>query len=380
MKGERPCTCDRSRHGPYSEDQCRRCWLWLNDPDYRVHWGGEPLPVAVPVASARQRWRKCIHRGDIIESKPGCGSCSVYACALHTRCMVGRHLDHPDLTNCLECNDHSTGLEWISTADLVRDAITLAGLLPPGVSGIAGIPRSGLIPAAVIATHLQLPLWELNDAGYLRRLGHGSRGRHLGFAGGTDGQLAVVDDTVYSGGAMRRVRQALQGRPAVFTAIYVRPEERATVDLFGRLLAGPHLLEWNLFNNGPFVGSGPAVFRDGVATDLDGVLCHDAASGGKIGTPYLLPRRQVCKLIATGRRERDRAGTEAWLRQWGVSWGRLEMYPDAAPAGGEATHKARHFAESGCGFFVESDTGQAEAIFRLAGKPVICPAARRVWQ
>src|SRR4051812_30935758 len=55
----------------------------------------------------------------------------------------------------------STPPEWISTARLARDATLLAGLLPLDVAGIVGVPRSGLIPAAIVATYLHLPLYEL---------------------------------------------------------------------------------------------------------------------------------------------------------------------------------------------------------------------------
>lgn len=274
--------------------------------------------------------------------------------------------------------------EWISTARLIADAVALAGRLPTDCEGVAGIPRSGMVPASVIATQLHLPLYELTECGRLNRLGHGSRGRAAGFDARASGPLAVVDDTVYSGTAMRAARAHLARlrRRAVFAAVYVRPEEAGAVDLAGRLLPSPHLLEWNFANNGPFAGlAANPVYRGGIALDLDGVVVHDAESGGPAGTPYLTPRAHPCKLIVTGRPERLRAETEALLRRVRVRWERLEMLPDRVPAGTEsiAQHKARHYALSGCGFFVESCPVQAELIFRMSGRPTVCPRAGRVW-
>jgi hypothetical protein len=49
-------------------------------------------------------------------------------------------------------------------------------------------------------------------------------------------------------------------------------------------------------------------------------------------------------------------------------------------AGDVASLKAREYRASRCGFFFESDPAQAEQVFRLSGKPVICPATGQVWQ
>lgn len=263
---------------------------------------------------------------------------------------------------------------WVSTADLVRDSVRLAGLLPPDTGGVVGIPRSGMIPASVIASHLHLPLWELTRDGGIRRMGHGSRGETFGFPGSA-GPLAVVDDSVFGGNEMRRARSVLAGVPAVFAAVYVLPDRAGVVDAFAAGLPDPHLMEWNLFNCHWISGG------DGVATDLDGVVLHDAESGGKIGTPYLVPRAAPVPLIVTGRPERERMVTVRALKAAGARWSRLEMLP----AGGEMTtkgfaaHKARHYAESGCGFFCESSPEQAEEIAKLSGRPVICPRAGKVY-
>lgn len=178
----------------------------------------------------------------------------------------------------------------------------------------------------------------------------------------------------------------MQGRPALYCAVYARSEAAAAADIFAAHLPCPHLLEWNLFNNGPAVGlaapSTRGVYGAGIAVDLDGILLHDAESGGRPGTPYLVARQHPLKLIATGRPERSRAETVGELRRWGVRWARLEMLPDQIELTPEsaAAHKARHYAASGCGFFVESDPAQAELIHLATRKPVVCPRAGRVWQ
>ncbi len=282
-------------------------------------------------------------------------------------------------------------LEWVSTARLAADSVVLASKLPRDINGIVGLPRSGMIPASIIASHLHLPLYELTTKGKLNRLSHGSRGDHFGFNHPTGGRLAVVDDTVYSGSAMKRARLAMTrlGHKAVYAVVYSRlmvlPESVGAVDLYARELPTPHLLEWNVANNGPFAGhagpSGAPYYRSGLAVDLDGIIVHDAESGGDVGEAHLVPRTITAPLIITGRCESTRTVTENHLRAVGVKWSRLEMLPTGEPADAQtiAAHKAKHYAASDCGFFVESDPTQAELIHQLTGRPVMCPVAGKVW-
>lgn len=290
----------------------------------------------------------------------------------------------PKILSCATCADYEAPkLRWISTAQLMRDSVRLAAKLPGNVSGIVGVPRSGMLPAAAIATQLHVPLLELAGNEVRPCATHSSRGSMLVRA---PGPVVVVDDTIYSGAAMERARQALRGRPALFAAVYVHHAQAHRVNHYGAILPPPHLLEWNFPNHGPYWGSyAPElapIYRGGVASDLDGVILHDVESGGTPGRPYLIPRAHPCKLIVTGRQERHRGATEQQLRDWGAKWERLEMLPDSEPFTAQvaARHKAHHFGASNCGLFIESCPAQAEEIHRIAGRPVICPILEKVFQ
>lgn len=286
---------------------------------------------------------------------------------------------HPGLGKMVRATGRKTALRWISTAKLATDSIRLAGMLPRDITLVAGIPRSGMIPAAILAAHLHLPLAELSAEG-VRHLAGGSRTRMM--ADATRGRVLVVDDTAYGGTALRRARRTLADVDALYAAVYVRREVAGVADIYAEILPSPHLLEWNLMNNGPFRGGAHnRLYGAGIACDFDGILCHDLASGGAPGSPYLLPRMLACRLIVTGRHESSRTATEDWLRAWGVRWDRLEMLPDGTSGTAEAIarHKSQHYAGSDCGFFLESDPGQAARIHEITHKPVICPIASRVW-
>ena len=363
---------------------------------------GTPLPPSLP--------RVCVHEGPVKEACKSCG-----AEARHVRWCLHPTADRDDCTReyvgpavqaCSRCPDRELPapqlpavvrepappraalppfpdrLVWVSTAQLVADSIALAGLAPADCSGVVGVPRSGMLPASTIAMHLHLPLGEIDGGGRVRWLSHGTRG-----GGGLlrpGGPILVVDDTVFGGGATRRAREQLAGVNAIFSAVYARPEAAGVLDLYARELREPHLLEWNYPNNGRVGGlvCEPAHYGHAAATDLDGVLVHDDLSGGPVGSLYLAPRLYPVRLIVTGRHERHRAATEADLRRVGVRFDRLVMLPDDTPLTTEtaAAHKARHFADSRFGFFLESCPDQAAIIHATAKKPVICPRAGRVFQ
>lgn len=285
----------------------------------------------------------------------------------------------------------SRNIEWVSTVQLATDSSKLASMLPADTVAIVGVPRSGLIAASIIATQLHLPLYQI-FGNELSPLGFGSRGR-FDIPNGT---LVVVDDTVYSGSAIGRVRLAMAGKPTLFTAVYVNPQATRSVDLFARVLPSPHLLEWNMMNNGPWAGlSANPIYRGGVATDMDGIICHDsdvpdADDGPGLeryrqwlinAKPRWLPRAQPTRLIITARLEKFREETEAWLKRWRINVDRLIMHPadKASHRGNVAAWKAGHYAASNCGFFVESEPWQAAEIYRLTDRPVICPDIATVY-
>lgn len=262
--------------------------------------------------------------------------------------------------------------QWISTVQLAKDSITLAGLLPP-VAAIVGVPRSGMIPASIIAAHLHLPLYTLEGIQLRHCRVPSSRGNSVV---GEPGPLAIVDDTAYGGHTINRLRQTFKHHEhVIYSVVYLNPNHRAKkeIDLYAVEISGPHLLEWNLVNNGGWSTQ--------IAYDLDGIIVHDEYSGKPVGSPYLVPRSTVVKLIATGRYERQRASTEHLLQSLGVRYDRLEMFPNEGNRTEKeiAAFKAKVFAKSTCSVFLESDPKQAEMIYNLAGRSVICPRIEKVF-
>ena len=83
---------------------------------------------------------------------------------------------------------------------------------------IVGIPRSGMIPASILATYLQLPL--STPEAYVAGIVHGRSGK---VEKGRE-RVLLMDDTSNKGGAMARAVKILnQRRPASITRCAASP-------------------------------------------------------------------------------------------------------------------------------------------------------------
>lgn len=273
-------------------------------------------------------------------------------------------------------------IEYVSTRQLTHDILSLAGRLPPDISGVVGIPRSGLIPASHLACLLHLPLHALAPSG-LVDVGHGYR---LG-SQRPAGRLCVVDDTIQTGHSIRRAKKLwrkLGLSEALWVGCYVTPANLSEVDLAGRELRANHWLEWNWPNS---------TLSPLLATDFDGVLCRDLPPQTNWGShaeyaaaiasarPLYLMRRAPVPLVVTARPEAMREATQAWCARHGVQVERLEMWPGGARSQAAiAAWKAEIYGRSNLAIYVESDPALAAKIWQHCRRPVLCPAAETVWQ
>lgn len=250
---------------------------------------------------------------------------------------------------------------------------------------VVGIPRSGMIPASIIATYLQMPLATLE--GYIAGIVHGRSGKTVP----SSDRILLVDDTSNKGGAMARAVAMLKGkakritRCAVFGPYQVEnPAE--IIDVWFEDCRGPRGFAWNMWKHA-------RLHR--WAFDFDGVLCRDPAKdenddGQRYGEfirgaqPLFLPTRPIGHIV-TGRLEKYRGDSEAWLKRHGVEFLQLHMMPFATKdermdamrrGGGRGGWKAGIAREVGCEMFIESCPKQAGIIAREAAIPVWCTGAQ----
>lgn len=267
-------------------------------------------------------------------------------------------------------------MNFASYADLVRDTLALCRRFEPGqFRGVLGIPRSGMIPAAIIAQELDCHLGDLHTfatTGAFHRPGY-----RMDWARGPDDPILVVDDSVHSGRSMREAREIMGEDADMVTAcVYLRPGMEDEVDVFARRLASPRLFAWN------WTGS---VLLEHCLCDMDGIICTDHDVFDDDGPEYVqalrdvrplhLPQRQVGAIV-TARLDRWRDLTWDWLEDHRVECGDLVMAPFAKAAErrqyGNGRFKADVYGEDeNALLFIESSKPQAEDIHRRTGRPVL---------
>ena len=249
----------------------------------------------------------------------------------------------------------------------------------PALRAVAGIPRSGLIPASLIAQWQNIPLLDIDDALVSRPQIPTYRRRA---AEELDERLPIliVDDTVSSGRTLSWYKSRARGKGSyLFAAPYVDRRCWNVVDFY----AEDHpqcygAFEWNLLHE-----HGHTQYT---LSDLDGVICEEWTGGDEElfpeayrrhlvqGKPMRLPTKPL-KGIVTGRMQIYRRETAAWLRKHGVVYDHLWMMPASTEHErariGPAQFKGSVYQESGAGLFVESCPIQARQIHELTGKPVI---------
>jgi orotate phosphoribosyltransferase len=280
-------------------------------------------------------------------------------------------------------------VEFRSYSDLAADIAAWAEALPRTIDVIVGVPRSGMLPATMLALHLGLPLTDIDAFAAGVTYTGGARLREAG-AADTFQHALVVDDSIATGRAMREAQERLAGSTSAakisFGVVYATPDSFRSVDHHHVALKLPRVFEWNVLQH--------RILSD-CCMDIDGVLCRDPGSmendDGPAYVDFLttvgprhVPRTEVGWLV-TNRLERYRPETEAWLAQHGVRYRELVMHPAATgaervAAGDHSSRKADVYKRSGAFLFIESDIKQATAIARLTARPVYCTDTRELVQ
>ncbi|RYF11326.1 MAG: phosphoribosyltransferase, partial [Oxalobacteraceae bacterium] len=147
--------------------------------------------------------------------------------------------------------------------------------IPRDVDLVVGIPRSGLLPANMLALALNLPLADIDGFAEGRTLSAGHTRRRDLFDQSIDTfrRILVVDDSVRTGDSMREARQKLAHLPNqdrfLFCAIYADEDTHPDADLVMESVPTPRVFQWNFLHRQI---AGQSCF------DIDGVLCVDPTS------------------------------------------------------------------------------------------------------
>lgn len=264
--------------------------------------------------------------------------------------------------------------------DLNQIILKRLSILPRDFDLIVGIPRSGMMPANLLAFYLNKPYTDIHSFinGHIYKAG--ARGQFFDIKDFK--KILVVDDSIASGSAILESKEKLKELGGDFIisycAIYVVPGKEKLVDYYFEKVPLPRYFQWNILNH---------TTLEKACFDIDGVLCVDPTEdqnddGPKYidfilnAPPLFIPGSKIGTVV-TSRLEKFRKETETWLANNNIKYKDLVMLdlPNKEArqrANGHAQHKAKTYNLSKYVLFVESSLSQAIDINRITGKPVFC--------
>ena len=269
-------------------------------------------------------------------------------------------------------------MQYRTLADLCALVRNNIHQIPHDIDLVVGIPRSGMLPANMIALFLNKRLTDLHSFIEGRVLESGERKQYIHDS--AIRKVLVVDDSVYGGRAMSEAKDLLvplkDKYDFVFLAPIVTSEGVAYVDLYFEVIDDTRIFEWNVFHHS---------ILEYACLDIDGVLNLDPEIDDdgpiytdfvKNATPLFIPTVPVGALVSC-RLEKYRQYTEQWLNEHNVKYNELELLPIATKAerikwGRHGQYKGEYYRNSNYCLFIESSKEQAYVIAEISHKPVLC--------
>ena len=183
-------------------------------------------------------------------------------------------------------NQRSASLNFKSVSELNTDVLSFISRLPKDFDLIAGVPRSGLLAANLIALYMNLPLTDVEGV-IAHRLIEG--GKRLGkpredIFNNKRLKVLVVDDSILNGTQLLKVKDRLRDACSIhhieYAAMYASANCTDLVDHYHQVVLPPRVFEWNLMHHQGM---------DAFCFDIDGVLCRDPSdteTTGVFWNPY----------------------------------------------------------------------------------------------
>ncbi len=263
---------------------------------------------------------------------------------------------------------------YINTCELNAHCMDWASQLPR-FAAICGIPRAGTVIASLLAQYQNNHLISVNDLLGGKQSWKEPLRRNCPAA--TTDTILVVDDTVATGERMNKTREQLKHLPYDFRFAAYLVVDPNSVDYFYRTdPASQHLFQLNIFHHW---------FDSSIMTDLDGVLSedwtHDYETGDLEQVYFNHLENARCLMrptfpmhtICTGRLEKFRPQTMAWLAKHGIEYRNLIMFPASRPEDRRdvGIWKGQIYRNSNAGLFVESCPHQSRQIRDTSGRQTL---------
>lgn len=266
-----------------------------------------------------------------------------------------------------------------SISDLNNCIFKNISKIPQNIDLIVGIPRSGMLPANLIALYLNKPYTDIDSFIEGKVYSCGYRGNFI--KDKNIKNVLVIDDSICTGYAIDKAKNKLKklNFNFIYAVIYARSDSKHKVNISFETIDSSRVFQWNMFHHKRILSLS--------CVDIDGVLCRDPLpeendDGEKYhkflisAEPKFIPTVKI-KTLITCRLEKYRNETEFWLKKHGIEYDKLIMLnlPNAIERrkwGKYGDYKGNEYKKQGYIFFIESSLSEAKRIKEISGKTVFC--------
>lgn len=279
-------------------------------------------------------------------------------------------------------------MKYITINDLTETIKKNLWKIPNDVDVIIGIPRSGMLCASIIASYLNIPLIDVNSFVSGMNPWGGSRVHYFDASHKKTNKVLVIDDTVFTGRAIKRAKKELEGIKDVefiYACVYLEGKGDDVIDfyledvrMYTNNFSELVLYEWNIFQH--HIG-----LMSSSLYDLDGVLCSNCEDIEN--APALFTPRTKIGGIVTYRLLKDADKVKAWLEKNEIRYGNLFMVNadswEEVEKNGTTPEKFKTYCycrNFGYKLFVEGSDEQASAMSKMTKKPIFCVESNKIYQ
>ena len=262
--------------------------------------------------------------------------------------------------------------------------------VPRDVDIVVGIPRSGMVPASLLALYLNKPLADLD--GFLKGhvLSYGKRyGQTRRLTAGSyfkreKQKIILVDDSVSTGRSLTEAKEKIAkaniSAEFLFLVVYADPSVFNKADIVLEINKKPRAFQWNMFHHRSI---------NEAVLSFEGVLCKDSEEKDfkniKESTnlhqrllPFIVPSTEIGCLVS-GLPKETKPNIESWLKYYGVRYRELLMLSpgEIQDSVQRARVKADIIKERMLEFYIEDRGNEAQSIAAASGKKIFSLEAQR---
>ena len=272
-------------------------------------------------------------------------------------------------------------MRYVTVAELSKMIRQNLWKIPHDIDLVVGIPRSGMLPASMIALFLNTQLTDIDSFIEGKMFSNGLSRRDYIRTCTDIRKVLIVDDSISTGRALNNAKLKLEkvqnkNYEFLYIAAIASSFGASLVDACFEIVDDDRVFEWNLFHH--------AIITD-ACVDIDGVLCCNPEiddDGEKYlsflssAHPLFTPSPKIDTLISC-RLEKYRTITEEWMKENSISYKKLVLLdlPDKTSRikwGKHGEYKGEYYKNSNCKIFIESSYNEATIIAKVSHKPVIC--------